>query len=520
MSKKLSPFAFIITLVLLVTSILPSQASANGNLSLLWEKEFNGHFFNETAATSKNETLISMYEISEDSNYNRVYTYDFMKLDATGSLVESKKLTNGQTKIFEYDGQAYVAFMNNATQTLELFDENFELVNSKPVRLEGNASITIKDNIIALTTGGLEYRDGIQGVFYSLITLEEINPSQLPIERYVGLSKYDPTGADNYYIVGLTFADTVVKEIPLNLSQFKSGQPIRYNDSVVEMNGYFYAALDVREEKEYYVDSIELFKIDLKGNIVDSLKVLEADFYSADDSIILNDKIIFALDQYYEYDLTNFGLTKSYTTGSNYPEIGKLTSDMYYYQIGNDMIFADFNGNEKYRIPGLDYAKASPNQYFIGTVNWNDHVYSVATGEKILEDTGFNFGVHYDQVVAYKGAYTSSNYEDYKSVVKLYGEKSDKPVGETFLPNKKWTITFNSDVNEESVSDASIYVLDETGNKVDGLSFTTIGDTVEVYAPATGYDTGKTYTLYVTKAVQSTKEISLKEERTKVFTIK
>ena len=523
MSKKLSPFAFIIILVLLVTSILPSQAAASGNLSLLWEKEFNGHFYNETAKTSQNGTLMSTYEVSWDSNSNRVYTYDFMKLDAAGSMVETRELKNGQTKIFEYDGHGYVAFMNNATQMYELYDENFELVNSKsvPFKADDSFKFTVKDGVIALTTGHFEYGD-LQAVFYSLKTFEEIDPSQIPIERYAGISNHnDEWKLESYSIVGVTFADTVVTEIPLNFSQFKNGQPDWGTDSVGELNGYFYAAFTMDIVKEYSdsPDIIELLKIDLQGNIVDSLTVTDNDIYIDNYStVMLDDKIVFTGDQVSAYDFASFSLIKSHTTPRRYSEIGKLPNNYYYYQAGNALAFADSNGDIQYEISDLEYVLTASDKYFVGRYDWDRALFSVATGEKILEDQGFEFGLHDDRVVAYDGKYTSSS--AWKSVVKLYGEKSNEPVGETYLPNKKWTITFSNDVDESSVTKESIYVLDENGKKVEDLSFKTIGDKVEVNAPAAGYDAGKTYTLHITSAVQSAKGISLKEERSKVFTIK
>ena len=80
--------------------------------------------------------------------------------------------------------------------------------------------------------------------------------------------------------------------------------------------------------------------------------------------------------------------------------------------------------------------------------------------------------------------------------------------------------TFNAEVDPASVLDNSIYVVDANGNKVKGITFSTMGTKVEVHAPEAGYKPGKTYTLHVTKAIKSSKSTLLKKEESKTFKIK
>lgn len=521
MSKELSPFSFILTLVLLITSILPSQASANSNLSLLWEKEFNSYFYNEIATTSTNGSLISTYDISDGSNYQSVYSYDFMKLDAKGDIVQLEKMSNGTTKIFEYNGKGYIAFMNNATKNFELYDENFELLLSKSVALDNRVSFTVQDDIIALTTGNLSYGNNSKGVYYSLKTFDEIAPSKLPIEKYMGVHESDwETGKEKYSIAGVTFAETIVDMIPVDLNQFENGRPFRGDRNISKIDGYFYAALDLREEKEFYEDSIGLFKFDLQGNIVESATIIKDDFKSANSAIILNEKIIFPFEQYVEYDLPTLTMTKTYPSPNSYPELGKLSNDLYYFGQGNDLIFANYDGKEKYRVPNLAYVLSHSNSYFVGSANRADSLYSLVTGEKLLEEKDFSLSVFNDRVIAHKGNLIEPDYDEYKATVKLYGEKVNTPVEKTYDTDKPWTITFNKDVNENTVSNETIYVIDDAGIKVDGLSFNTQANKVEVKAPAAGYVSGKTYTLHVTTGVQSLSNVANKKAETRKFTIK
>ncbi len=113
--------------------------------------------------------------------------------------------------------------------------------------------------------------------------------------------------------------------------------------------------------------------------------------------------------------------------------------------------------------------------------------------------------------------YRDSGPYTYKYTVKMYTTEPLKT--DAYLPDKTWTITFNSEVDAHTVSEDTIYVIDENSHKVEGLTFTTKDKKVEVHAPTLGYDRGKTYTLHVTPAVQSSNGIALKQESTKVFTI-
>lgn len=70
--------------------------------------------------------------------------------------------------------------------------------------------------------------------------------------------------------------------------------------------------------------------------------------------------------------------------------------------------------------------------------------------------------------------------------------------------NKMWTIRFNSSLDEGSVNNDNIMVLDSSGYKQSiSLAIGTDKKSVKVSAPDNGYGAGKTYTLYVLDRVTS-----------------
>lgn len=68
-------YSFFLTIALLAASVVPSTASANTGLSLLWEKEIHHTFYEEIAKTSTKGTLLSTYEVIDVVEYQQVYRY-------------------------------------------------------------------------------------------------------------------------------------------------------------------------------------------------------------------------------------------------------------------------------------------------------------------------------------------------------------------------------------------------------------------------------------------------------------
>jgi hypothetical protein len=74
----------------------------------------------------------------------------------------------------------------------------------------------------------------------------------------------------------------------------------------------------------------------------------------------------------------------------------------------------------------------------------------------------------------------------------------------TFMQDKEITITFNKDLDKNSVTKDSIYVADSRGNKVETvLKYNPIEETVTV-TPSKYYNAGEVYYLYITDKLLST----------------
>lgn len=87
----------------------------------------------------------------------------------------------------------------------------------------------------------------------------------------------------------------------------------------------------------------------------------------------------------------------------------------------------------------------------------------------------------------------------------------------TYTSDKKWTVTFTDEVDDNSVTDETIYVLNAQGKR-ELVTTDVNGNELFVYAPSGGYAVGD-YTLYVDGA-QSISAVTLKERATKSFTVK
>ena len=120
--------------------------------------------------------------------------------------------------------------------------------------------------------------------------------------------------------------------------------------------------------------------------------------------------------------------------------------------------------------------------------------------------------------------YQMFNWEDEKTTVGAfyYGDKPlnpDSEQKETYPANKPWKITFNSAVNEQTINNNTIYVLDSNNNHVSGIEYVVKDKVVEVKAPANGYTSKETYKLVITKEVQSQSNVNLSKVTEKEFTI-
>lgn len=84
--------------------------------------------------------------------------------------------------------------------------------------------------------------------------------------------------------------------------------------------------------------------------------------------------------------------------------------------------------------------------------------------------------------------------------------------------DKKWTVTFSSEVDESSIGN-NIKVVDAAGNAVSvTVKLGANKKTVEIAAPTAGYEAGKTYSITIGKGITSTTGKNLSEEAKMNFT--
>lgn len=86
---------------------------------------------------------------------------------------------------------------------------------------------------------------------------------------------------------------------------------------------------------------------------------------------------------------------------------------------------------------------------------------------------------------------------------------------------QKWTITFNTKIDEKTVSDKSIYVLQES-KRVSGFSLSVSSNkkSVTVVPPAKGYLYGKSYTIYIEDSIKSFTGHKMKQRLKYEFSVK
>lgn len=88
-------------------------------------------------------------------------------------------------------------------------------------------------------------------------------------------------------------------------------------------------------------------------------------------------------------------------------------------------------------------------------------------------------------------------------------------------PNKDWTLNFKGSVDEKSLDNSKIFVLDENNKIVNvNLSLNSNNDKQVMVKHITSYKSGKTYKLYITKDVKSKKNQNLRRAILVKFTIK
>lgn len=91
---------------------------------------------------------------------------------------------------------------------------------------------------------------------------------------------------------------------------------------------------------------------------------------------------------------------------------------------------------------------------------------------------------------------------------------------ESYYGDKVWTITFNMDVDPNTVNNTNIFIKDASGQTLNNVQVTLNPTTNQVYVDALNDYSPGTYTLHISDQVKSTSGNYLKTPTTKTFTIK
>ncbi|RWZ52167.1 hypothetical protein EQV77_15815 [Halobacillus fulvus] len=89
----------------------------------------------------------------------------------------------------------------------------------------------------------------------------------------------------------------------------------------------------------------------------------------------------------------------------------------------------------------------------------------------------------------------------------------------TVSPYHTWEITINSDVAPGSIDESSVYVTNEQGQKVSGLSLEVIQNKIAILPPEEGYELDGTYRIHVSEDVRAADDTFLQEQTSKTFQV-
>lgn len=515
--KHLGPFSFFMALLLFFSFSFPTQAATPLSPSLMWEKSFNsnGWLHDEFHASSTNDTFISTFTIKEESNYKNTYFFDIMKVNQNGKTTKDFNIEADEIHFYEDKTGGYIIAFSLERQVVEVYNEDFERIHM----MEPSASfeflgIDTQDEFIAVGVLNTATKESETHTYY----IADLSPTEnidFPVTPSYGME------VDGQYIIyGRSFDKQDVEMVSIDADQIAKGADLGYATDIVERDGYFYVAIgfSIGEFSWGTRNSYTgLFQIDQGGNILQK-NILETDYI-----IQLGNKFIGIENfKYVYYDFASLQkqvVFAAYTDLDPYLSLNKLSEDLFVYTLNGKSIFANDKAITQYIRPDFSHYVPLDEKHFVDMKGGIQeyYLYDIKTGNLVDIDPYGLPRLSNGKIAVLTTDWWDSGTYTYKYTVKMYTTEPLKT--DAYLPDKTWTITFNSEVDAHTVSEDTIYVIDENNHKVEGLTFTTKDKKVEVHAPTLGYDRGKTYTLHVTPAVQSSNGIALKQESTKVFTI-
>lgn len=527
--KYFAPSSFLLAIVLFFNMFAPVQAAST---KLLWDLSFDGQLMDDFTVNKQGEATLASYfpEQTEFAGWN-VYAFDLMTVNEKGDVLQKTHKKATDLAVYTINNINYTALANSKTGMIELYDDNFQLVASK--------SLPIKNGPIFI-----DFIDDVLSVNYIDMSLERdenfiLNPTDLePMTSNESFNRSYEANRD-WFTGELTIKERVLgaykNKIVVNTNdiQFPGESPLDfyYLEGAFKVDGYYYVSAEYSSPISYETELIGLLKINENGQIVDqtyyTLEGYTGYFsnYHFDDKIIITDQNTIRL----EYDISTFQLTGEEVLTSGNAGYGVLTDSLYYVEENYQNIVKNQYDEVLYKLPNAYEYTAINNHYILVYGSSVEDIYfvlyDIKTGERIAIDY-LNKTVASNEYVLTFERQGSWNYDGYTDA-RLYDNLSvenptqpEQPEGPSYDANKQWTITFSKDADPTSVTSDSIYVVDKKGVKVEGLSYQVEGDKVFVSAPTDGYETGKNYTLHVTKQVVSKESKVLKAAEMKEFFIK
>lgn len=522
--KYFAPLSFLLAIILFFNVFMPVQAAVD--TKLLWDRSFDGVFIEDFAVNDQNEATLASYfpYETEYAGWN-VYAFDLMKVNEKGDVVKKVHKKATDLAIYTIDNINYTALANSKTGMVELYDDNFQLVANKSLPIkEGPIFVDMVDEVLFISN-------------LDMSTFDSETFALNPIDLEPVLS-YDSYNLRYEITVDWLTDELIIEEYKLGSKKEQlvvdtkgiqtpgvSSLRLDYLAGVFKEDGYYYVSAAYYNPSSYNAELVGLLKINESGQIVDqtyyTVEGSEGYFsnYRFNDKIIITDRNTIRL----EYEMPTLQLTEEKTLTEGNAEFGVLTDHLYFIEENYQITVKNQYDEVLYKLPTA-YAYSAINDHYIWVFgSKSEDVYSVLYDIK----TGERVGIDYLDKTIVLNEYLLTlerhwGWEgDNSTHARLYKnsgiEKPEQPEGPSYESDKQWKITFNKDVDQASVMEDSIYVVDEKGVKVEGLTYTVEGNKVFVSAPQNGYEPGKHYTLHITEKIFSTESKQLRTAKTKKF---
>lgn len=504
-------------------------ASANVEPDVNYE---NGSQSIDMIETSKGHILITQAEFDFDA-WAKHYT--IVRYSSDGSELGKLSLGLGEHYFAEYNGKAYILFIEFEGSTLKVYDETFKLVKEQSFSHLNGSDIAfehVENELVYL----FNYTNSDIYTF-SLKTLE-IVPTTLTVK---GATVTELDGQST--LITYDQFGSALSRIPVTGKQLDAAN---YSG-----DAFINDALYIARANE---DVVEVAKVNLDGEII-SVAPVKLPNGTPVNSVYLNaismdEKILFYNES---YDPTEEVIVFIYNT---------KTEEVVYVDIKNGMPKYEYYGNDKLReftfgpngattfynrnfdklytldieegaslvYPGGDYlivndqtVKASRSILYnittgkpIRTLYTSENLYNpIGVAEAFLFDS--NTAIYY---VVQEPSYDmiANDAKGYFTKVVSKGNANEiSPTARVVAPTKVWTATLTQEVDPASVTNKTVVVTNTKGEQI-VVVVKAEGKKIIITPPANNYEVGN-YTLTL-KDLKSASGKTLKKATTIEFTVK